>query len=321
MNFALIFCTAIFLDNIFGDSVRFTHPVILIGRLITFLEKYFFTKHNFINGFLICIFTISISGLTAGIFLYIMPVKLRFSGQIFLLYSAIAWRDLKSETLPIYISLSKNDLINARKFLSRVVGRDTQNLNQTEISRAAIETISENSVDGIFSVMFWALIGHFLNSDYGAYIFVWVFKASSTLDSMIGYEKYKSFGFTSAKLDDILNFLPARIGGVIIILAGKFFSEDYNFKNAFKIFMRDRKKHKSPNSAHGESAFSAVLNIRLGGGAFYNGIFQPRPFLGNENFKEPESFDIIRAHLLLDISCSIFAIYVILLSCLVINIF
>ena len=310
MNFNIIFFSAILLDSILGDSIKITHPVVLIGRLINLFEK-IFSRRNFLNGFLICIFTIMISGLTAGFFLYVFEnTLLKFILKVYMLYTALAWRDLKDETKPIYEKLIQKDLVNARKFLSRVVGRDTENLNQTEISRAAIETISENSVDGIFSVMFWACIGNFLNQDYGAYIFVWIFKAASTLDSMLGYERNGDFGFTSAKLDDVLNFIPARIGGVIIILAGEFFCKDYNLKKAFRIFMLDRKKHKSPNSAHGESAFAAVLNVKLGGGAFYNNIFQPREFLGDTDSKAPQAFDILRAQKLLDISSSIFAIFI-----------
>ena len=314
MEFALIFCVAILLDNILGDSLRITHPVVLIGRVIDFLRariSRIFKDADFANGLLICVCVVAMSGVTAGFLLGIFPEKLRFIAKIYALYAAIAWRDLKDETFVIYESLANHDLELARKFLARVVGRDVANLDEGGISRAAIETVGENSVDAIFSVMFWALIGNLLNHEYGAYICVWLFKAASTLDSMIGYEKFGRFGFCSARLDDAMNFLPARIGGFAIIFAGKLFGN--NFADCLRIFLRDRLKHKSPNSAHGEAAFAGVLQVRLGGGAYYSGEFSAREFLGAE-FREAEALDILRAHRLLDISASIFAIMCVLIA-------
>lgn len=229
--------------------------------------------------------------------------------KIYLLYAALAWKDLKYETAPILECLMRHDIINARLFLSRVVGRDTEKLNESEITRAVIETIAENSVDGIMSMLFFAAIGQVINANYGACISVWLFKAASTLDSMIGYESLGAYGMPSAKLDDALNFLPARIGGLVIIFAGWLMR-----RNALHVFMSDRLKHKSPNSAHSESAFAGVLDVRLGGGAFYSGVFEPREYL-NADGREPEIFDIIRAWRLLDISCSLFVILVILFLC------
>ena len=314
MEFALIFCTAILLDNILGDSLRIIqiiHPVILIGQVINFLRARIFREENFANGLLICVCVVATSGVTAGFLLGIFPEKLRFVAKIYALYAAIAWRDLKDETFVIYESLANHNLELAKFFLARVVGRDVANLDAIGISRAAIETVAENSVDAIFSVMFWALIGNILNHEYGAYICVWLFKAASTLDSMIGYEAFGKFGFCSARLDDVMNFLPARIGGLAIIFSGKFLGN--KFADPLRIFLRDRLKHKSPNSAHGEAAFAGVLKIRLGGGAYYSGEFSSREFLGAE-FREPEPLDILRAHRLLDISASIFAIMCVLIA-------
>ena len=228
-----------------------------------------------------------------------------------MIYSALAWRDLKDETEIIFSCLIKNEIENARKFLSYVVGRDTENLNKTEIIRAAIETISENSIDGIISVIFYAGLGYFFAGNSGMCLSVWIFKASSTLDSMIGYESFGKFGKPSAKLDDILNFIPARIGGFIIIFAG-FLLTGKNLKHSLKIFLTDRKNHKSPNSAHGESAFAGVLNIKLGGESFYNGVLKIRPFI-NAEAPEPQIYDIVRAWKLLDVSCSLFTGLIILI--------
>lgn len=310
MNFALILSFAVLLDFLSGDNKNFPHPVKFIGNIIFFLQsKIFRNTNSLLQGFAICITTLSITGLAVFLVLYISGFNMLV--QIYLLFSAIAWRDLKDETMPILQSLLKQDTENAQKYLSFVVGRDTKNLNETEIIRAVIETISENSIDGIFSVMFYAALGYAVNNSFGMALSVWLFKAASTLDSMIGYEKYFRLGSVSAKLDDILNFIPARIGGIIIIASGLFMGSD--IKNAFKIFIHDRKNHKSPNSAHGESAFSGVLNVKLGGGAYYNGIFESRAFI-NSNAGNPEIYDIVRAWKLLDISSTLFTFLVILLS-------
>ena len=305
----MIFCLAILLDFALGDPKNFFHPVILIGKFIDFWRKIFLTNtHSFFQGLVVCVMTLTTTGLLVCSVLYLSNYN--FLVQVYLLYSALAWRDLKDETAPVVNALIQKDLLEARKFLSFVVGRDTQNLNECEILKALIETIGENSVDGVFSVMFFALIGQFINNSYGMILFVWLFKASSTLDSMIGYEKFHEFGKASARLDDVLNFLPARIGGIIIILAGAL--TGCNIKLALKIFMSDRLKHKSPNSAHGESAFAGVLGVKLGGGAFYSGKFEARPSI-NSNGREPEIFDVLRAWQLLDVSCAIFAVVIMMI--------
>ena len=304
MRFALILCLALLVDSIAGDPKSFPHPVILIGKAITFFQAQLFTDtHSFIRGLALCVITLMVTALCAGFLLYVSGCHVIV--QVYLLYSAVAWRDLKDETAPVFFSLMHNDLTNARKYLSLVVGRDTETLNASEITRAVIETIAENSIDGVMSVIFFAAAGYVIDSSYGAGVCVWLFKAASTLDSMVGYESFHEFGRPSARLDDVLNFIPARIGGVVITLAGR---------KGFGVFMRDRKKHKSPNSAHGESAFAGVLGVRLGGGAYYGGKYESRPFL-NESGRDPEISDIVRAWRLLDVSCGMFAALVILLTC------
>lgn len=298
MKFALILSLAVILDEIIGDPRNFFHPVRLIGNVIAFWQKLFFTHNSFFHGLAVVIMTL----ITAGLFVYAV---IHVTGgniilQVYLLYSALAWRDLKDETLPVFLSLMNHNIDDARKYLSFVVGRDTKTLNESEITRAVIETVAENSVDGVMSVIFFAAVGHVINHDYGMCIAVWLFKSASTLDSMLGYESFGKFGTPSARLDDILNFIPARIAGIIIIIAGAFTGG--NFTEAFRVFMSDRLKHKSPNSAHGESAFAGVLGVRLGGGAFYGGEFEPGYFL-NERGNVPEVSDIVRAWRVLDVSC------------------
>ena len=299
MSFALILLPAVLLDFIFGDPRYLPHPVIFIGRAILFLQHKF-KNHNFKNGLALCVIIIFFTSAITYLILYVF--KFHAIAQIVIIYFALAWQDLKDETIKIFYSLESNNIDEARKYLSYVVGRDTENLSVSEISCATVETIAENSIDGVISIIFYAWLGYLLNQNFGACVLVWIFKAASTMDSMIGYEHFGKFGTPAAKLDDVLNFIPARIGGLIIILAG-------GFKIcALKIFLRDRLKHKSPNSAHGESAFGGVLNLKLGGGAFYDKIFEEREFIGGENFARP--LDIIRAINLLDRACAIFCVIV-----------
>ncbi len=297
---------AVILDAILGDPRNFPHPVRLIGHVIDFWRQIFFNgTDSFVRGLVVSAMTLITAGLFAWTLLYVSDYNVAV--KVYLLYSALAWRDLKDETRPVYQSLITNDIQSARRYLSFVVGRDTEKLNKTEIVRAVIETIAENSVDGVMSVIFFAAVGNAVNPDYGACVCVWLFKAASTLDSMLGYESMGKFGTPAARLDDILNFIPARLGGLVIILAGG------NFREALRVFMRDRLKHKSPNSAHGESAFAGVLGVRLGGGAYYGGKFEAREWL-NEVGREPEVGDISRAWKVLDASCLLSIVIIIILS-------
>ena len=306
MEFPLIVCLAVILDAILGDPRNFPHPVRLVGNVISF---WYNKLHHFVNSFLTGLAVVVITTASAGLFVWLLLYISGFNMavKVYLLYSALAWRDLKDETRPVYQSLITHDIQSARRYLSYVVGRDTGNLNETDIVRAVIETIAENSVDGVMSVIFFAAVGNAVNSSWGMGVFVWIFKAASTLGSMLGYENMGKFGTPSARLDDILNFLPARTGGVIIILAGG------NFREALRVFMKDRLKHKSPNSAHGESAFAGVLGVRLGGGAYYGGKFEAREWL-NEGGREPEVGDILKAWKLLDRACILSVMIIIILS-------
>ncbi|MBQ7215255.1 MAG: cobalamin biosynthesis protein CobD [Synergistaceae bacterium] len=310
MSFAAELCCAVLLDALLGDPRNFPHPVVLIGKVIDFLHKRLYTSpSSFLRGLVLCASTLLVTGCSVWLVLYVSGYSVVV--RICLLYSALAWRDLKDETAPVLECLRKNDLTNARKYLACVVGRDTQNLTEGEISRAAIETIAENSVDGVMSVIFWAGVGQAVSADFGACVCVWVFKAVSTLDSMIGYEALGSYGKPSARLDDALNFIPARLGGIVIVFAGCLVG-----KNALNVFLSDRLRHKSPNSAHGEGAFAGVLGVRLGGGAFYGGVFEAREYI-NPNGRDPRPEDIASAWRVLDISCIVFTILVILAVCII----
>lgn len=309
MNFSVALALALLLDILLGDPVKLPHPVVGVGKIISLYERKLY-RDNFKSGLIFCACVVISVALIALIISLLCLINryLLMIFEVYALYAAIAWRSLKDETLPVAISLMQNDLNNARYYLSRVVGRDTEDALEPEIIRAAVETIAENLIDGVISPLFWAAAGYLMFKDIGLIVCVWIFKAASTLDSMIGYdnERYKNFGTASARLDDILNFVPARIGGVIIILAGGL--SGMKFISGIKIFIRDRLKHKSPNSAHAESAFAGLLGLKLGGGAYYDKVFEERPWLGEGEVKEPEALDILRAHKLMDAAVALSAI-------------
>jgi len=308
--------TAVFLDALFGDPKRFLHPVSGIGFIVSFWEKHLYPKEDKKQaGIIFCCAVLATVAAAVGLILIVASLIhpiFYYAAILYLSYAALAWRSLKDETMAVALALFSGDLDKARESLSRVVGRDTQKLEEPGIVRAAVETTGENFIDGVFSVLFFAALGYAIGGPTFAVILVWLFKAASTMDSMVGYdnEQYREFGFASAKLDDALNFIPARLGGVIAILAGACLG--YSPARGFKVFLRDRKKHKSPNSAHGESAFAGLLGIKLGGDASYDGVAEARPEIG-DGLKEPETNDILRAHLILDASV---ALCVLILLCL-----
>jgi len=257
------------IDLIFGDPEKFPHPVKGIGFLALKFEP-FFKKRFKIERMAGTFFALSIIFISFALtFLIILGayfINVFFAGAVAvaLIYTSIAVKDLRTESLRVVNSLKNKDIAAARKNLSWIVGRDTESLTQEEIIRATIETISENLVDGILSPLFFAFIG---NAPLAI-----AYKASSTLDSMVGYknEKYKYFGTASAKIDDCLNFIPARISIILIPVAA--FLCRKSSRSSFRTALRDRKKNPSPNSGIAEAAFAGALGIELGGLNYYDGI-------------------------------------------------
>lgn len=305
---------AFLLDVFLGDPPWLPHPVRLIGRLIAFYEKLFYSaKDGRIRGVIFCISVLVTVSASVALVLSIADYAggwIYSALNLYLLYSAIAFKSLKDESLSVYKSLEDANLEQARARVGRIVGRDTGQLDRCGVIRAAIETIAESYIDGIISVLFWMMIG----ASFGhAAVFAWFFKAASTMDSMVGYESeyYRDFGWAAAKFDDILNFVPARLGAVIAVCAGALGGMDY--RRAWKVFKRDRLNHKSPNSAHGESVFAGLLGIRLGGGAFYGGEWKSRPTIGDD-LQKPEPNDILRAHNILNISAVLCMVILLVLS-------
>jgi len=273
---------AYFLDLLIGDPQGYPHPVRIIGSLIKESEnivfKHFKSEYGLkIMGYIMTAFIVSFVFLFnyyLVLFSGFINLYLKFVVNVLLIYTTIAAKDLAKASWNVYEPLINGQLKDARKNLSFIVSRDTEMLDYEDIARGTIETISENISDGIIAPLLYAFIG-------GAPLAM-AYKAASTLDSMVGYknEKYKYFGYASAKLDDILNFIPSRLTGVLIVLSS--FLLGYDYKNSWRIFKRDRLKHESPNSAHGEAAVAGALNIQLGGLNYYFKKPEIKPTLGDK---------------------------------------
>ncbi|MFZ2357640.1 MAG: adenosylcobinamide-phosphate synthase CbiB [Candidatus Omnitrophota bacterium] len=274
--FAIAF--AYFLDLIFGDPRWFPHPVRIIGWLIKKIELPLrrLVEYERLSGIILMFLVVSLTWFVtfkAVRFVTSFNQILGFFVSSFLLYTAFAIKDLKVESMEVFRALKDRNLIRARQKLSMIVGRDTNNLSEPEIIRAAIETIAENTVDGIISPLFYAFIG-------GAPLAL-AYKAVSTLDSMVGYknEKYINFGWASAKLDDLANFIPARISALLLPIASFLAGKDG--LNSWKVVWRDGRKNPSPNSGIPEAAIAGALRVQLGGVNFYNSVAFSEPVIGD----------------------------------------
>lgn len=282
MRTAAVMLFAGILDIIFGDPHWLYHPVRLIGHTITFFEKILrriFPKSQ--TGeragglFLVVLVLLCSVGVPFLLLLgaYQISIWLGLALEIFFCYQLLAAKSLKKESMRVYESLKAGDLTGARAAVSMIVGRDTQSLDEEGVTKAAVETVAENASDGVAAPLFYMAIG-------GA-VLTFAYKAINTMDSMVGYknEKYQFFGTAAAKLDDIVNFLPARICGLLFVISA--FILGQNGKGAWRIFLRDRKKHASPNSAQTEAAAAGALDIQLAGDACYFGKWHHKPTIGD----------------------------------------
>ena len=204
--------------------------------------------------------------------------------ESFMCYQILATKGLKTESMKVYKKLAEEDLEGARYAVSMIVGRDTKALDEAGVAKAAVETVAENTSDGIIAPMIFMAIG---GAPLGFF-----YKAINTLDSMIGYknDKYLNFGRFAAKLDDIANYIPARISAYLMIFAS--FILGFNYKGAFNIYSRDKYNHASPNSAHTESVCAGALNIQLAGNAYYFGKLYEKPTIGDD--LRPINYDDIK---------------------------
>lgn len=280
---ALFACvTGFLLDLIFGDPLWLYHPVRLIGALIGVLEKMARRlcgdsrrKLLFAGG---CLWLIVLL-VSAGVPMFLLWAAgkvhpyLRFALESFWCYQILAVKSLKVESMKVYKELKKGDLPAARRAVSMIVGRDTQNLDEAGVTKAAVETVAENTSDGAVAPMLFLLIG---GAPLG-----FAYKAVNTMDSMIGYkdEKYLYIGRVAAKADDVVNYIPARISALLMI--GAAFLTGLDGKQAWKIFRRDRYNHASPNSAQTEAVCAGALQIQLAGDAYYFGKLYKKKYIGD----------------------------------------
>ncbi|MCQ2373404.1 MAG: adenosylcobinamide-phosphate synthase CbiB [Phascolarctobacterium sp.] len=290
------------LDLIFGDPHWLPHPICLIGNLISFLEKrlrkLFGPSDNglLFGGFIMVLIVISLAFMVPAAIIYgagLVSPYLAFAIETIMCYQIFATKCLKDESMNVYYELEKKDLIEARVKLSWIVGRDTKALDEEEVIKGAVETVAENTADGVIAPMFYMFLG-------GAPL-AFLYKGINTMDSMVGYknDKYLYFGRCAAKLDDLANLIPARLTGLVMIAAA--FLAGYNGPGAWKIFWRDRYNHLSPNSAMTESVTAGALNIQLGGDHFYFGKLVHKDTIG-DNIREVECEDIKRANVLMYIT-------------------
>lgn len=287
------------LDLIFGDPDFALHPIRLMGGLISVLEKAIrriFPKTKsgeFIGGILMAVLVIVVSGgvpLVILFFAYRFNVVLGVAVETVICYFMLAAKSLKKSSMKVYSSLIRGDIEGARKSVSMIVGRDTQSLDDVGITKAAVETVAENTSDGVIAPLIYMAVG-------GA-VFGCIYKAINTMDSMVGYknDKYINFGKAAAKLDDAVNYIPSRISAGLMIFASKLLGLDS--KNASYIHKRDAHKHASPNSAQTESVMAGALRIQLAGDAYYFGKLYKKPFIG-DSIKDVQYTDIMHANRLM----------------------
>lgn len=283
------------IDCVLGDPYSLPHPIRLIGSLIAGLEKLLRSRiKNERTAGTVLVITVLI--LSAGVPLallmicYKINLILGIAVESIMCYYLVAARCLRNESMKVHDAFAENDTEKARQAVSMIVGRDTKCLDRDGIIRAAVETVAENTSDGVTAPMFYMALGGAVGGFF--------YKAANTMDSMLGYtnDKYINFGRTAAKLDDVLNYIPSRLTALLMILSAYILS--FDGKNAFRIWKRDRRKHASPNSAQTEAVCAGALDVRLAGDAYYFGELHKKPFIGDD-IRPIENEDIRSANRLM----------------------
>jgi adenosylcobinamide-phosphate synthase len=300
------------LDLIIGDPHYRYHPVRIMGGGIVFFEKILrrFRLDGLGGGILLVLIVeiISLSGyILIRVILYLIHPIPALCFDIFVCYSCLAIKDLMDHMKPVIHGLESNNLSEAREAIAKVVGRDVRYLDEEGVGRAAVETMAENFVDGFFSPLFWFLAGGILGYILGlspvmpALGLMIASKVGSTLDSMVGHKspEYAEFGKAGARLDDLVNFVPARLS-LIILFFGAWLSGLHPV-SGLRVALKDRMKHDSPNAAHAESFVAGALNIRLGGPTVYQDGLKDKPWLG-EGYADPTMEQIYRTAMLIKVS-------------------
>lgn len=288
-----------FLDLLIGDPHFIYHPIRLVGNLIAVTEKglrRIFPKTQrgeLTAGVFLVVIVIGITTAVPALLLYLagcIAPEVRFVLETIMCYQLLATKSLKDESMKVYDKLKEGNLPESRRAVSMIVGRDTACLDESGVTKAAVETVAENTSDGIIAPMLFMAVG-------GA-AFGYFYKAINTMDSMVGYknEKYLYFGRFAARLDDVVNYIPARLAACLMTVATVFVSLD--IKEAWRIYRRDRHNHASPNSAQTEAVMAGALNVQLAGDAWYFGKLHKKETIGDDT-RTVEYEDIRRANRLL----------------------
>jgi adenosylcobinamide-phosphate synthase len=293
------------IDLIVGDPHSIPHPVIFIGKLISAIEKVvrkIFPKTvrgENVAGGVLWLLVVVISTAVPALLLWLcygLNTWLGLALESIMCWQILATKSLKDESMKVYAALKTGNIEKSRYAVSMIVGRDTADLNDKAVARAAVETVAENTSDGIVAPLIFLAIG---GAPLGFF-----YKAVNTMDSMLGYVEmpYKNIGPVPAKMDDVMNFIPSRLSALIMLFAGWLLK--LNVKNGWKIFRRDRFNHASPNSAQTESVCAGLLGLRLAGDAWYHGELHKKKFIGDA-LREIEYEDIQRACRLLYVTAEL----------------
>lgn len=307
-NHLIAFLIGFILDLIIGDPYWLPHPVRAIGKCISFYEKKLngsrknphelSGRQKRLRGIIMVVLVVTTTEFFVVLVLFISGIlsekihpAIGIGTEAVMTFQLLATKCLKVESTKVYNELQKGNIVAARKAVSMIVGRDTEKLSDIEVTKAAVETVAENTSDGIVAPMLFLALG--------GPAFGFFYKCINTMDSMIGYknERYIDFGRCAAKTDDVLNFIPARLSAWLMIFSCLFLGSKYSAGNAKRIYLRDRFRHESPNAAHTESVCAGALGIRLAGPAYYEGKIEQKEFLGNAD-REIEYKDICRANAL-----------------------
>ena len=290
------------IDLLVGDPHGFPHPVVLIGKCISVLERGLrcicpkTPSGERAAGAILWGAVVIVSTAVPALLLWLSGLVspwLRLALESVMCWQILAVKSLRDESMKVYAALQNGSLSDAQKAVSMIVGRDTNRLDEKGVARAAVETVAENTSDGVIAPLLFLAIG---GAPLGFF-----YKAVNTMDSMLGYTEppYKNIGLVPAKMDDFFNFLPARLSAFFLLAAGFFLRLDV--KNGWRIFRRDRYKHASPNSAQTESVCAGLLGLRLAGDAWYHGVLHKKEFIGDQQ-REIEYADIPHTCRLMELS-------------------
>ena len=301
---------ALILDGVLGDPVWFPHPVVGFGKLIKWIEDRIYDPSDdqgtqYKKGVLLILTLTLAAAVPTALLMIFTRGMIKFIIMTLLFWLTLSMKTMGKEAKLVADRLEFGSLNEARTQLARMVGRDPARLSETEVAKACIESVAESTSDGIIAPMLWGL----LLGPVGAM----VYKAINTLDSMVGYqtEKYQWFGRASAKADDAVNFIPARLTGLLAVFMAV--GAGGTLKETYRIYQRDHANHASPNSGHPEAAFAGALNIELGGPSSYGGVILNKPYL-NQGAPKAKATDIMKGVKLMELSVKVFLVLLFMIT-------